>query len=81
MDGRLVQFLSDIGFEEAKPKLYRKQLSERICLYRDYRQQKAISYAYLDSQKIPCSNMKEVIQLEKLEKELEREKRDLEIFI
>ena len=81
MDGRLVQFLLDIGFEEAKPRLYRKQLSERVCLYRDYREVKAISYAYLDSKKIPCSHMKEIIQLEKLESFLEKEKKDLEIFI
>lgn len=76
--------LMDLGFVETAPKLWKKILSDNTELYRDYRRSQASSYAYFDSRSIPAIGFREVIAIEKIEKELTRiksEKNSLAKFI
>ncbi len=63
---QLVKNLKDLGFEEVKPNIYCKQISENTVLYRDYRKD-PVSYAYFKKTWIDSNQFKETKAIEKIE--------------
>ncbi len=64
-----VKFLNDLGFEEckSKPLLFKKQITENRCLWRDYRDDKPISYMYVDGNKAACEGQMEIRAIKRIE--------------
>ena len=70
---QLLRNLSGLGFEEIKPNLFTKKLSENLILYRDYRNEKPITYAYLGKSRVNPIIFKETQAIEKIERFLNQE--------
>ena len=68
---QLIKNLHDLGFQEVKPDLYSKQMSENTFLFRDYRNKSPCSYAYFREKRIQHFRFKEAQVIEKIEKSLE----------
>ena len=70
LNTQLIINLRGLGFEEIKPNLYRKQITENTMLYRDYRKRTPSTYAYFKTKRIFPYNFKEVKALIKIEESL-----------
>ena len=68
---QLIKNLHGLGFEEAKPNLYSKQITENTFLFRDYRNKTPCSYAYFKEKRMSPHQFKEAQVIEKIEKALE----------
>ncbi len=64
---QLIKNLHDLGFEEFKPRLYRKSVSENTFLYRDYRKKIPRTYAYFHTTWVDPNQFKETQTIEKIE--------------
>ena len=73
LTNQLIINLKGLGFEEVKPNLYSKQISENTVLYRDYRKYHPVSYAYFKESVIPHKQFKEALAIEKIEASLEND--------
>ncbi len=67
---QLIKNLHGLGFEEVKPNLYSKQMSENTFLFRDYRNPTPVTYAYFKEKSIHPHRFKEAQTIEKIEKAL-----------
>lgn len=66
----------DFGFEEIKPKLFKKHITPAITFFRDYRDTNAVMYAYDGAVKIDHRQFKEygaVLRIEAFMSQLQRE--------
>lgn len=64
---QLIKNLHDLGFEEFKPGLYRKSVSENTFLYRDYRKKIPLTYAYFHKTWVDPNQFREAKVIEKIE--------------
>jgi len=60
--------LEDLGFIEIKEALFMKQLENGIQLYRDYRDDNRVSYAYKNNKTLSIDYFKEFKAIEVIEK-------------
>lgn len=59
--------LSDLGFEEIQPKLFKKHITPVITFFRDYRSTNPVMYAYDGDKKTDPSKYKEYRAILKIE--------------
>jgi len=71
--------LNDLGFIEIKENLFMNELPGGIKLYRDYRNEPPVSYAYRGSDKINYKFIREYQTITKIERQMDDMKKEGEL--